>query len=348
MAHFGTDRPHGNGKGSGVASLFVGLLFLLCAVSNAAPRAAIDQAVKDAGIVRRGETVKYEYSLRNTGDTPLEIVDVQPNCGCTVARYDHEIQAGERGRVEVLLDTSSLDGPVAKSIKVLTNDAANPILMLSAKADIRRLVDVQPDYLRFRHIHGEPPETRVVTVFSPGDPDFKVTAVRSPYAFLKATVREARPEERLEDVSGPQWRLEFTLASDAPLGGLGEHVEIDTNRAEQRRVELPVAGDVRPMLIATPAVLETGSTAPGERRSWVLEVRNLAQTPVDLTGVSSSSANLTASLEAVTAGKLWNLNLELDPAGLKGQFTATVTVRTDSKTQPEVTIPVRGEVVSGK
>jgi len=326
------------------AAACLALLVSVSAVSTAAPSASLEQAVKDAGVVRRGSTVKYEYALHNSGESPLEIVDVQPNCGCTVARYDHQIPPGETGRIEVLLDTSSLDGPVAKTIKILTNDAANPVLMLSAKADIRRLVDSRPDYLRFRHIYGEPPETRVVTVFAQGEPDFEVTGVHSPYSFLRAAVREALPNERLKGVSGPQWRIEFTLASDAPVGGLGDHVAIETNDPQQQRLELPVAGDVRPLLVTIPAVLETGETGVGETRSWVLEVRNLGEDPVRLTGVTSSLPNFAPSLEPVKDGSVWDLKLKLDPSGLDGPFTATVTIRTDSKIQPEVTLPIQGRV----
>jgi len=327
-----------------LTTLVVGLFLAIGAAYGKAPRVTVEQPVRDAGVVRRGETVKYDYTLHNTGDSPLEIVEVQPNCGCTVARFDRQIDPGASGRVEILLDTSSLEGPIAKSVKVLTNDSTNPILILSAKADIRRLVDARPDYLRFRHVHGEPIERRVVTVFAPGKSDFKVTGVRSPYPFLRARVREATPEERLEDVNGAQWRVEFTLASDAPVGGLGDHVEIETNDPEQRRLELPVAGDVRPLVVATPAVLETGDTAVGERRSWVLEVQNLGKTSIQLHGVTSSLSNFTASLKERTPGTLWDLKLEFDPRGLSGPFSAELKVRTDSPIQPEVVIPLRGRV----
>lgn len=327
-----------------LSTITLGVLLASGVAFAGTPRVTVEQAVKDAGVVRHGETVTYDYTLHNLGDSPLQIVEVQPNCGCTVARFDHQIEPGSSGRVEVLMDTSSLEGPVAKSVKVLTNDASNPILILSAKADIRRLVDARPDYIRFRHVHGEPAENRVVTVFAPEDSDFKVTAVRSPYPFLRASVREAAPKERLEGISGAQWRVEFTLASDAPVGGLGDHVEIETNDPQQPRLELPVAGDVRPLLVATPAILETGDTGVGEHRTWVLKIQNLGQTPIQLTGVNSSMSNFVASLDESEPGSQWNLKLEFDPEGLRGAFTAKLTVRSDSAVQPELVIPIRGQV----
>src|SRR5690606_10027110 len=116
-------------------------------------------------------------------------------CGCTVPSYPASIAAGGEGHVEVELDTSSLSGALAKSVKMRTNDPANPELVLTLKAEVRILVEARPGYLRFRHTLGEPAPAVAVDVWSPSRPRLEVLGVASPLPFLRARVREAAPAD---------------------------------------------------------------------------------------------------------------------------------------------------------
>ncbi|MFT4204000.1 MAG: DUF1573 domain-containing protein [Chitinophagaceae bacterium] len=90
------------------------------------------------GTVTKGEQVKLKYTVRNTGDYPLYISNVQPSCGCTVADYTKEpILPGKDGYINATFDSNhGAAGTVHKSIIVTTNTKNNPNFVLSFEGNI--------------------------------------------------------------------------------------------------------------------------------------------------------------------------------------------------------------------
>ena len=79
-----------------------------------APRAIAPEAIKDVGAVDRGERITHEFTIRNDGDAVLEISEVKPSCGCTVAEYDRSIAPGGTGVVRATVETKNFKGGIAK------------------------------------------------------------------------------------------------------------------------------------------------------------------------------------------------------------------------------------------
>ncbi len=74
------------------------------ATTTALNEVDIEQIVSDSakiihfGRVQEGEVPFYEFSFRNTTDTPVVIVDCQTDCGCVVVDYPTKpIAVGEVG-----------------------------------------------------------------------------------------------------------------------------------------------------------------------------------------------------------------------------------------------------------
>lgn len=60
--------------------------------------------VFDAGVVVKGEKVKAQFVVRNTGKYPLVIAEVKPSCSCTVgSKPEDPIQPGEEGIIKLKL-----------------------------------------------------------------------------------------------------------------------------------------------------------------------------------------------------------------------------------------------------
>ncbi|MCB9377956.1 MAG: DUF1573 domain-containing protein, partial [Holophagales bacterium] len=96
-----------------------------------APRLFVAEPIHDAGSVSKGEKVAVDFILENQGDAALEITDAHPSCGCTVASFDKSIAPGGKGKIHAELDTADFQGPLAKTITVLSNDPTNPKLALT-------------------------------------------------------------------------------------------------------------------------------------------------------------------------------------------------------------------------
>src|SRR3972149_9991386 len=81
------------------------------------PRPVIDIAekIKDFGTVAKGEKIRAIFEVRNTGKAPLEVTQVRPTCGCTVASFDRTIPPGGTGKITAELDTTGFSGPGSKA-----------------------------------------------------------------------------------------------------------------------------------------------------------------------------------------------------------------------------------------
>ena len=312
---------------------------------DAAPRTVVSGSVVDVGRVARGETVDHTFQITNEGNAPLEIVRVKPTCGCTVAEYDEVIAPGESGSLLAKLDTSEFRGPIAKSIRVYTNDAANPELTLVIKADVRAQIDVSPGYARFVVVHGDDYGSRKQIVWSPDFPGLEIKSVSSPYPFVQVTSRKLEEGDSDYRKDSNRWQVDVALASDAPIGPMADYIRLDTNHPRQRMVRVPVSGMVRPILTVTPKVADFGRRDPGEEHQATLEIKNLGSTAVDVESAVSDLPGLEAEVEAVEAGRLFNVVLTLAPGMEKGRFRGKVTLRTSSPQQPVVEIDVTGTVI---
>ncbi|MFQ5350132.1 MAG: DUF1573 domain-containing protein, partial [Thermoanaerobaculia bacterium] len=153
----------------------------------AAPRAVVEKPVVDVGEVRKGEEIHQEFVIRNAGDAALEITEVKPSCGCTVAEFDRVIPPGGTGRVDTVVETDAFGGGIAKSVTVFTNDTENPKINLVVKAIIREPVVVRPGYARFMTVEGQPADPSVQTVSATDGSKIEVLSVDSPIPFVKAT-----------------------------------------------------------------------------------------------------------------------------------------------------------------
>ena len=63
-----------------------------------APAILVEKPLVDGGEVLRGDLVHADFTVKNTGEAPLEIV-AKPGCGCTLVEYDKTIPPGGAGHV---------------------------------------------------------------------------------------------------------------------------------------------------------------------------------------------------------------------------------------------------------
>jgi hypothetical protein len=76
----------------------------------------------DFGEINEGEVVSTVYKFKNIGSMPLQILDVNVTCGCTVAeKPEKAIGAGQTGEIKVNFNSAGKSGINKKYITVLSN-----------------------------------------------------------------------------------------------------------------------------------------------------------------------------------------------------------------------------------
>jgi hypothetical protein len=311
------------------------------------PKAAAVEPIKDVGNVAKGEKITNDFMIKNDGDADLQITNVQPACGCTVADFDKVIKPGQTGKVHVVVDTTNFNGPIAKGISVFTNDPAAPQIELTVRAKVEPYISAKPGYARYIIVQGEQQQGTITqSLWAPDGSSWDITGIQSPYPYLKVTYREAKPEERVPDAKGKQWQVEMTLAADAKVGPMSDYVVVNTNHPKQKIVQIPISGFVRPVIAVTPPTADFGTIELKEPLRKAVNIHNFATEPIKVTSIDPSlPAGIETKLEPLEEGREYQVRVILNPSMPKGPFNGKFTIHTDSPKAPTIEVQLKGIVI---
>ena len=107
------------------------LLFYLLVISAfsffAQPKMEIKDARKSFGFVKKGELVKLDYEITNTGTEPLIITDAEVSCSCTTVDFPKQpIAPGQTIKVIVNFDTKTVYDRQDRAVLLKSNDPKSP------------------------------------------------------------------------------------------------------------------------------------------------------------------------------------------------------------------------------
>lgn len=122
------------------------------------PRVETTETFTDLGEIKLTDVKRQEYTLRNAGTKPLQILNINTSCGCTAGQIIYngetskeysmhaaksglitEIAPGDTATVRLTYRPASMPvyGPVEREVYVTTNDPDNQRLVFSIKATVK-------------------------------------------------------------------------------------------------------------------------------------------------------------------------------------------------------------------
>jgi hypothetical protein len=317
--------------------------------ASAGPKVSLVDAVKDFGTVPKGETITWDFSVRNTGSTDLEILSVQPACGCTVADFDKVIKPGQTGKIHAVVDTTTFTGPIAKTIAVQTNDPATPMSQLTMRADVKPYVQAFPNgFLRYMLQLGQVDKQSAILVTEDEEP-FEIVSIESPADYIKVDYEKVPVAERAQAgrAGQEQYRVIVTVGGpEAKVGPIAEKVKVTTNSKHQPEFLLSVTGLVKPSYLVNPTVLNFGEVKVGDpsaTRTLSVGSTDRNKDAFQVTKVESSNPNVIA--EATPAGNgAFEVTVRLAQPGKAGAFDGNIKIYTNDQYRPVYTVPVRGTI----
>jgi hypothetical protein len=88
------------------------------------------------------------FKYENKGDTPIHFKNVKASCGCTTAALaKNDVAPGEKGEITATFNIGDRTGLQTKTITVDTDDAQSPTTVLTLKANIAQMLDLQPTFV---------------------------------------------------------------------------------------------------------------------------------------------------------------------------------------------------------
>ncbi len=291
---------------------------------RAPPRLELTETSHDAGRVAPGAAIGHRFRFRNAGETELTIDRLRSGCGVSATLVGpNALPAGATGEIAVALDTAQLSDDFRATVTVHSNDPARRTLELVLSGTLDAAVAVDPPTLYAGEISRGARLRQEVAL-----------TMRDLGTAIEAVDTDGVPLI-VERVGG---RIALRVAPAAPLGRFDGELRIHTTNASQPVVRVPVAGIVRPPLVASPPRLELGVDGSGAE-GQVLVV-NHSGGPVRLTAAEWDPPLGRVEIETLRPGVRYRLRAVPERPLPAAGGTAVLRVRTDLDSQPVLEVPL--------
>jgi hypothetical protein len=111
-----------------------------------------------------GEAVAVgSFKYKNEGKDTVHIKSVHTSCGCTTAaRKKDDVAPGESGEITATFKIGSSTGTATKTVQVETDDPSAPMTVLTLRAVIPQMVEIQPTFVYWEN--SEEPKAKTIKV----------------------------------------------------------------------------------------------------------------------------------------------------------------------------------------
>ena len=262
-----------------------------------------------------------------------------------MTEFDKVIPPGGVGKVTASVDTSHYRGPIAKSIRVTTTPAGDP-LSLELRAEVVAVIDVAPsDTPVLRTTVGETTPTELTLSASDGRPFDVLEMQADPPVTLAIRVapgpaKPRRAKKQAVASGSSRYLLTITPKPDLPAGQTVANVTLATDRTKAEKIPIRVVLTVVPGVQVVPPRLVLQAGPDG----GVLHarIRKPSGAALKIMDVQSSDPELTATTAAIAEGREYDLAVSYTGQPGRGSLDARVTVRTDAPGQGAIIVPVTG------
>ncbi|MEO7793489.1 MAG: DUF1573 domain-containing protein [Thermoanaerobaculia bacterium] len=313
------------------------------AVSTPTPKLVVAERVHETGEVARDRVIEHAFKLTNAGNAPLTIQHLILPPNLEVLRKPTVLAPGESGEIAVRVQLLN-DRAVAllKQIELQTDDPAMPSVVLELKILSTEYVASKPGYARWISVQHEGPGTISQLIAAVDKTEIEVLRISPLPEGIVSKLSTVK-----EPTGGPQlWKLDLTLGEEAPVGAIIGTLLVYVNHPKQSIVPIPLSGFMRPVAAVTPNLLSFGEVEFPVKKSQAFTVKSYSTAPIHVTKVEHDLAGFPQpSVETRVLGREYRIKIDFDPATMpKGPVRGKMTIHTDNKWMPLLTVPIEGTI----
>lgn len=340
----------------------------VAAPALAQPVAVFDSPRHDMGPVmwHSGQTVSF--SIKNSGNEPLEIKSVETSCDCTVPQWDKKpIEPGHSATITVGYNAETL-GHFNKQVAVYTNAAAEPKYLTILGNVVTSVPGNVGDYqyqigniklntedIEFDDVHRGDLPVREIEVFNAGSATYKPELMHLPkYLSVASEPAEIRPNHGGKILVTLDSRKLHTMGltqtsvylSRYPGDKVGDDNELSVSaillpEAEQMsEAQLAVA----PQAVIDTDAVEFPSFVPGQKLRATVAITNIGKSPLLIRALQVSSSAINVGVgRKIAPGKTTKLKITVLTKYLKRHQASRLRVLmiTNDPRQPKLTVAVK-------
>jgi hypothetical protein len=305
--------------------------------SIAGPRIQFYEETYDFGTRDRIEKTAHVFKFKNAGDATLNITRLSKTCGCfAVLMTADTVEPGGEGGIEVTLDTSKYVGKMVKAVYVHSNDPVNPIVKLTAKATIERLIFLDPEQVYVDRKQKGEAITQKVEIMWKRDEPLEVSGLRCSSKDISARIVGSSKTPH------PCVAIEVTIGPGVPMGRLDERVELHTTDRRWPLVSIPVVGFIEGEIQVIPEVFSFGHIEHGKSASQKIAIAKAHEPNLRVEEVVSSLDFVAVELKEVLKGRKFEIVVTLKADAPVGAIRGNIDILTNSPEQPKLAVQVFG------
>ncbi len=220
------------------------------------------------GEVRPVGTVPAHFDFFNAGTTPIEILKLDPSCGCLAPRLYGEktrYEPGEQGRFYVSVKTANeAPGPKEYTVKVNYNDGKPQERIVSFKLTVpEKKVSISPAEVYFYQTHGQADSREIVLEDHRG---LNLNIIDLEYNDSTAQVTLG---EKVVEGSTSRTPIRIDVPGDVPPGRHVSVLTIHTDDSEYRTIRVPILVWGPKSNIQQASAAEIKQESPSTKRSKI-------------------------------------------------------------------------------
>jgi hypothetical protein len=309
------------------------------------PKAVVDQMKTDVGEVLEVQDIEYTFKIRNAGDAELQILNVKPGCGCSVADFDKVIPPGQEGKVHIMIYGNKIfPGELEKTFYVTTNDPANKNFSLMVVGKVTKAFDFSRE-MRWAGFTDESLKLEAVITNLLTAP-VNISSARWDDE-SKAKGIEARLNLKLETIQkGRKYRLSISKKMELAPDDFIAKVILTTDNPKLREKGVPVAITVMPDVAVHPErlyygdmTIPPGATKAFERTFTIVAARGDS---LKVLKAVSSREDMTVKILEVLPGKSFKGTVFVRPTSKTGQYSGSIKIMTNYPKYQELNLDVVG------
>ena len=280
----------------------------------------------DFGAVPRGGVVRHPFVLANRLTVPITILNLRVSCGCTSGTASASVvQPGQSAVVEAQMDTRNFVGRKSTTLFVsVTAGNQESEIGLGVSSLILSDVVLNPGVAEFGVVNRGQVPTQVIAIDRIGKPDWRITKLTSASKAIAASLQET-----LRQGGTVSYRLSVAIKPDAPAGMIRDEIRLITNDPETPSIPVPIGGQIKGDLTATPASLALGNVSSSATAQGKFVVK--ASKPFAISNIEGGGDGFTLKGGESARKTLHVLTLTFNPAEAKtrGDLVKSFRITTD-------------------
>lgn len=209
----------------------------LSTAALAAPVMVVEHPVHNFGSISEGTKIDHVFTIRNGGDSSLNIIKVRPSCGCTAANVSSPtIPPGKTGEIKATFNSTNFSGAMTKTISVDTNDPKTPTVTLTMKGMVTSDLQITPKQLNFGQVKIGKTETQSVIIENHGRKPLKILSVKTPMP--QVSLRNDKQTLK----RGESAKVEVSVTPRSQDRILSGYLTISTDHPSKGDISVPIYG----------------------------------------------------------------------------------------------------------